>query len=394
MSATHLPAQDVNQILETFAHFFERTVDEHPKKNQILMQMHSFLGFLSENRDDLSKGYQFLREMKNGRESTEEKKIDVIIQNLKKIESEQFQTREINEYEYSQEMKMINWDNKCFSYDILLLLVSVRYWDLLLSFIDLNKLNLLHIIKEKVFHDTLSQNVQEKIIQFFERIEEVNKTERMGFKKAFLKVITTERCNEFLIAMVPVIKQIIIKFLINSEWNFVREKLQDKLNTNSLNQIFTLFKNQANFPQKETNLHHMDENMQNFLQILALGLNINIRIIWNNDNEFLSKSFSCKSKEECLGVVSVLITKQNNNWLYYNLFMANELSEFSDTNTLVIKKSNEIEKFDSVKHFNNFSKSTSIKISDDMFPLNSNFPNQKPSQEDPNYNQNSKVFFF
>ena len=375
---------EMSQILDTFSTFFQKAVSTHPKKTQILSQMTSFLTFLSNNREDLSKGYLYLKEMKSAYNSEpHSQKIEIALHYLKTTDSQYHKMKEINEFDVLQEMKTFNCDPKSFSYDLLLLCVSVRYWDVLLSYIDQNQLNLFQTIKEKVFHDTLSQAVQEKIMYFFEKIEEIAKNEKIPYKKAFAKVSTFDKPTDFLITMIPVIKQIIIKFLINSEWNFVREKLQDKLNTNSLNQIFTLFKNQTNFPQKETEIQILEENTQNFLQILALGLNVNIKILWSNSSIegekglINSKSFQAKNEEDALGTVTVFVIKQQNIWLYYNVYNSENwgLEDNVLTNN-VNKKSVEMEnkeKFESSKHnnFNNFSKSTSIKITDDMFPLNS-----------------------
>jgi uncharacterized protein YcfL len=386
---------EISQTLETFSNFFQKAVSSHPKKSQIISQMNSFLTFLSNNRDDLSKGYLYLKEMKQ-MPVQEALKIEIALHYLKAADSQYQVFKEITEFDILQEMKTFNCDPKSFSYDLLLLCVSVRYWDVLLSHIDQNQLNLLQTIKEKVFHDTLSQLVQEKIICFFEKVEELAKQEQISYKRAFAKITTFEKPTDFLITMIPVMKQIIIKFLINSEWNFVREKLQDKLNTNSLNQIFTLFKNQNNFPQKDPDVQIMEENTQNFLQILALGLNINIKVLWNNNslegekNIMISKWFYAKSKEEALGNVSVFVIKNQNIWLYYNLYKTDNWG-LDDSNQMN-KKSTEIaenkEKFESLKHFNNFAKSASIRITEEMFPLGNI---SKQSQEETSLNMN-KVF--
>ena len=392
------PPTDVSQILESFSSFFQKAVSSHPKKPQILAQMNSFLGFLSNNRDDLSKGYQFLKEMKQTQNQAEIQKFEVALHYLKTTDSPYQSFKEITEFDILQEMKVFNCDPKFFSYDLLLLCVSVRFWDVLLSYIDSHQLNLLQTIKEKVFHDTLSQNVQEKIIGFFEKVEELARNDQgSSYKRAFAKLTAFEKPTEFLVTMIPVIKQIIIKFLINSEWNFVREKLQDKLNTNSLNQIFTLFKSQHNFPQKDPDVQLLEENTQNFLQILALGLNINIKILWNNNslegekNVVTTKWFYAKNKDEALGNVSIFVIKNQNIWLYYNLYRSENWSLEENKKSTEIaenkdKKATEntegkdkLEKFESLKHFNNFAKSASIRITEEMFPLHSI---NKQSQEE------------
>ena len=311
---------------------------------------------------------------------------------LKIADSQYHMIKDLNEFEFLQEMKTFNTDPKSFSYDLLLLLVSINYWDTLLSHIDKHQYNLLQVIKEKVFHDTLSQSIQEKILLFFEKIEEIAKSEQISYRRAFAKITTIEKTSDFLISMIPVIKQIIIKFLINSEWNFVREKLQDKLNTNSLNQIFTLFKNQTNFPQKDPEVQILEENTQNFLQILALGLNVNIKIYWNNSSldgekaSMISKSFNAKNQDETIGNLTVFVMKQQNIWLYYNLYKnENSVLDENKDNTGVVSN----KEFDSNKNFNNFFKSTSIKITEDMFPLN----NINKHNNEENYNIN-KVFLY
>lgn len=318
--------QEVSQVLDAFAAFFNKAVAAHPRKAAILGQMNAFLSFLAKNRDDLGKGYQFLRDMRLG----EERKLELAFPAERTSESEFAGFRELSEFDFLQGMKVFNCDSHCFSYDLLLLCVSLRFWDLILAHIDRQQLPLLASIKDRVFHDTLAQSTQEKIIGFFERLEAQALSSGSSFRRAFARLCLSERPAEFLLAMVPVLKQLIIKFLINSEWNFVRERLQDKLNTNSLNQIFALFKNQSAFPQRDAEVQILEENTQNFLQILALGLNLNIRVLWLNStlegerNCLVSRLFAAKKQDEAVGTVNVLVSRTANGWSYHNLFHAEE----------------------------------------------------------------------
>lgn len=375
MSSNSNHLSDINSILSLFSSFFKSATSAHPKTSLLNSHLTSFTNFLLANKDDLSKGFQFLNNLKASitvpepliepieqLEQINKDRNEISINDLKINDSQYKFFNELKEYDFLQEVKAYFYDQKLFSYENILFCVSVKYWELILNNIDKNNLNLMENVKEKIFYDSLPQNIQEKILEFLNKIEEIQKINHLGYKKSFEYFLISIKTIDFFTIMVPMIKQIIIKFLINSDWNYLRDKLQDKLNPNSLNQIFALFKNNSSNPQKDTDIINFEENTHNFLQILALGLNANIKVLWSNSNSETNislKNFYCKNKDEIIGEIHLFIFKnQNKIWYYFNLVK-------NDEEKIIIEEKNEFK-----KQSNPFLKSHSIKINDEMFSNN------------------------
>lgn len=446
---TTLIPDPLPSTLSLFSNFFKASVVSHPKKTQLLTHLSSFVNFLLANQDDLSKGYQFLKELKTSLNQTSTPTASLTstptpIQNsgfmptpaplipsfnsvlpqfenlsTSPINSQPFPKfgssytppppppsvtqfggsctpplmgggsglfsdklecegtngkngdlsiifRRISEsavfFKYFPEFsefdsfyELISSDKYKFFFENCLLGVSLRFLEIL--FLDGEK-SLLPVMKERLGIEVLTN---EKFGNFLQQVEQIRKTEGLTLAKSFGKLITSGKINDIVSCFLPLIKHLIMKYLITGDWNLLREKLMDRSNPNALNQIFSLFKSSGSGPLQDNELTLSEENTFNFMQIVALALNINIKFNHQNDREGKIELKLFGEATNSLHNVTLFVAKNGGNPISYYVLLKNE--EANENKGFRKKSEGIIEEKEAVKKsFSNFLKANSLKI--------------------------------
>ena len=451
---TTLSPDPIPSTLSLFSNFFKASVASHPKKTQLLTHLNSFVNFIFANQDDLSKGYQFLKDLKAsfnqsstpaaaaGLTSTPTPNQNSGVMPIpapvihsfnaisphfetlstspinsqpfpkfgnsstpppplvtqfggsctpplvgpplaggglglfsEKMESEGFigkngdlslifrrfsESTVFFKYypeftEFDSFYELASQEKYKFFFENCLLGVSLRFLELL--FLDGEK-SLFPVMKERLGIEVLTN---EKFGNFLQQVEQIRKNEGLTLAKSFVKLITNNKINEIVFSFLPLIKHLIMKYLITGDWNLLREKLLDRSNPNALNQIFSLFKSSGSGPLQDNELTLSEENTFNFMQIVALALNINIKFNHQNDRESKIEFKQFGEASNPNHNVTLFVAKNGGNPISYYILLKNE--EINENKGFRKKSEGLIEEKEMVKKsFSNFLKANSLKI--------------------------------